>query len=90
MIEVGIDAAVLGHEDFGVCGVSSSYASQAQRVTLSEGSHNQLDNRTICVAVDNQGAKLLLQISLTDRGWERVTPTLKRKAAEAHRLEQLG
>ncbi len=31
VIEVGFDAAVLSHADFGVCGVLSRYANQAQR-----------------------------------------------------------
>jgi hypothetical protein len=48
------------------------------------------DNRKICIAVDNQGATLLLLISLTDRGWKLAAPTLKPKAVEAHRREQLG
>jgi hypothetical protein len=86
VIEVGFDAAVLGHDDFGVCGVSSRYASQAQRVIRYEGRHKRLDNQKICVAVDNQSAKLLLQISIR----EQVTSTLKRKLVEAHHLEQVG
>ncbi len=57
-----MEALVLGHEDFRVCVGLSRYASQAQRVILYECRCNRLDNRKICVAVDNQGAKLLIQI----------------------------
>jgi hypothetical protein len=56
VIEVGINATVLRHADFGVCEVASKNASQGQRVTHYEGRHNRLDKRTICIAVDHRGA----------------------------------
>jgi hypothetical protein len=40
------------------------------------------NNRKICIAVNNQGASLLLPTSLTDRGLELATTTLKHKASK--------
>ncbi len=80
---------MLSHVYFGVCEAWSRNVSRGQRVTHYQGKHDKRDNRKICIAVDNQGARLLLRISLTDRGWELATPNPKHKAAEAHPLEQL-
>jgi hypothetical protein len=90
-IEFSIIPAVLSDADFGVCEVSSSNVGQGPRATHYKGRYDLRDNRKICIAVANQGAGLLLlPISLTERGWEWATPSLKRKAAEAHRVDELG
>ena len=87
-IEVELDASALRDKDFGVCEGQPRDASLAKQVIPYDGSHNRLDNRRICIKVDNKDAVLLLQISLQDHVWVRATTPLKHKASEAHRKQQ--